>query len=126
MTRTHRGGDDLDLIIDQIEGVSSLERAFARNRLKKYYDGGLPRWKKQVLKIGPVAMGYGVIGYLWLATAGILALAGSPTFFLRNRSEMMSITEVVIYGLALCVFIMALVRYTQGQRVGRNYIEETA
>jgi hypothetical protein len=118
MTLSDNSADD---IARSLRGVTKAERAFARDRLTKFYDGGLPQWRKQIEITGAESMGYVVIAYLWLSIAGILAIFGSPMAFIGHKSGFLSALEVATYSLVAVLILVAVTRYLQGIKVGRIY-----
>jgi hypothetical protein len=110
-----------DEVARSLNGLTALERAIARNRLAKFFDGGLPQWGKQVKKTGVVSMGYVLVAYVWGTFAGVLGICGCVVVYVDHKSSGLPGLEIFFFAFSGLLIICGLIRWIQGLRVGRQY-----
>ena len=110
-----------DEITQSLDGLTAWEKVIARNRLAKFFDGGLPQWNKQSQKTGFVSMGYVLVAYVWGTIAGLLAICGCVVLVVDHKSRGLPVPEIIFFALSGLLIVSSLIRWIQGLKAGRRY-----
>jgi len=108
-------------IANKLTGLTIFEKRIARNRLKKFYDGRLPQWTKQVEKTGPNSLGYVLVAFVWGTFAGVLDIVVCALALVNEKSSSPLAVEIPLFLFSLLLFAISLTRWMQGRRIGKEF-----